>query len=27
VLLALAVDGLLVLVQRGLAPWMRARRA
>jgi osmoprotectant transport system permease protein len=27
VLLALAADGLLVLLQRGLAPWMRARRA
>lgn len=27
VLLALAVDGLLVLVQRGLAPWARVRRA
>ena len=27
VLLALVVDGLLVLVQRGLAPWMRVRRA
>ncbi len=27
VLLALAVDGLLVLVQRGLAPWVRVRRA
>ena len=27
VLLALAADALLVLVQRGLAPWMRARRA
>jgi osmoprotectant transport system permease protein len=27
VLLALAADGLLVLIQRGLAPWMRARRA
>ncbi|HZN90252.1 MAG TPA: ABC transporter permease [Thermoleophilaceae bacterium] len=27
VLLALVVDGLLVLVQRGLAPWMRATRA
>jgi osmoprotectant transport system permease protein len=27
VLLALAADGLLVLLQRGLAPWMRAQRA
>lgn len=27
VLLALAADALLVLLQRGLAPWMRARRA
>ena len=27
VLLALVVDGLLVLLQRGLAPWMRATRA
>jgi osmoprotectant transport system permease protein len=27
VLLALVVDGLLVLVQRGLAPWTRVRRA
>jgi osmoprotectant transport system permease protein len=27
VLLALVVDGLLVLAQRGLAPWERARRA
>ena len=27
VLLALVVDGLLVLVQRGLAPWARVRRA
>jgi osmoprotectant transport system permease protein len=27
VLLALVVDGLLVLLQRGLAPWERARRA
>jgi osmoprotectant transport system permease protein len=27
VLLALVVDGLLVLVQRGLAPWLRVRRA
>jgi osmoprotectant transport system permease protein len=27
VLLALVADGLLVLLQRGLAPWMRARRA
>jgi osmoprotectant transport system permease protein len=27
VLLALVADGLLVLVQRGLAPWHRARRA
>jgi osmoprotectant transport system permease protein len=26
VLLALVADGLLVLLQRGLAPWMRARR-
>jgi osmoprotectant transport system permease protein len=26
VLLALVVDGLLVLVQRGLAPWLRATR-
>ena len=27
VLLALVVDGLLVLVQRGLAPWTRVRKA
>jgi osmoprotectant transport system permease protein len=27
VLLALVADGLLVLLQRGLAPWMRVRRA
>jgi osmoprotectant transport system permease protein len=27
VALALVADGLLVLLQRGLAPWMRARRA
>jgi osmoprotectant transport system permease protein len=27
VLLALVVDALLVLLQRGIAPWMRARRA